>query len=232
MTCLKWRRTYSKSVIWSPKETQFLAQITYTQGIWAALYVEAGNNNPGVGSGAIWLIPIRLDLDTGVAYKIVRPHYEAPVERLQLDINVQGGVAKLRLVNLDTNLVYTWIKFTLVVYGQDDPVIQELEGTGTSLTTDYYLSEDSTEEAWVGALEAERAAREAGDAALTSALSAEIVAREAAIDAEIQARLAQMAQILSRLGMNAPFWEIVTNGDLMSPEILFADGAVILVWNG
>lgn len=202
MCCIKWRKTYRKVVSNSPNQLEYLAQVTYDKGIWVEISVEAGPNLENSGAAATWIVPIRVDLVTGGNWRIVAPHTETPAGRLQLEVNVNTDVARFRLVNLSSTVTLEWINVTLVVTGQDNPIIQELTGVGQSNTTEFYLPEGDSADPWVALIEAEAASRLANDNQLASRLQIEIDARTASVDAETQGRIAAVAAANSLIAIN------------------------------
>lgn len=202
MCCIKWRKTYNKTVSNSPGQLEYLGQVTYSKGIWVEVSVETGQDTSQLGGGATWTIPIRQDLDTNGSWKIVRPDSEAPIGRLQLEVKVANDVARFRLVNLSDTITLKWINVTFEVNGQDNPTIQELTGVGQSNTVDFYLPDDSSAEPWIALIKVEADARIAQDSQLAGQLQTEINTRQATVDAETQGRIAAMATANALIATN------------------------------
>ncbi len=236
MCCIKWRKTYRKTVSLSEDALEYLAQTSWNKGIWALVTITAGTAAPGVGYAALWSVPIHGGL-TNSDWKIVPFHQDYSDGGLRLEIKVTDGLAQFRLVNKLSGVTLTWVNFTLIVMSQDDPIIQEMTGTGNSTVSLYYLPASDGADFDPAEIESRLDALEAQDETLAALIASEIARLEAIIESERQARLAMLSMISAMQGDIANimagsvgYWEPVTNGDVVTPEIIFSDGDVVMAF--
>ena len=228
MCCLKWRKTYRKALNLSPGEIDYLAQASWIKGQWIVVTILAGDNTLASGAASLWSVPIHGGLVSD-DWRIVPPHQDYSDNQLRLEIKVTNDLYQLRLVNKYETKVLTWANVTLLVLSQDDPTIQELQGTGSSTVSLYYLPAEAGGSFDPAELESRLDALEDEVESLQNQISAAIADFNAALDAERHARLAMLAQLQSQIALvAASYWEPVTNGDPVNPEILFADGDVVM----
>lgn len=226
MCCLKWHKTLLKEVNQAPGEGQYLAQVNYTRAIWLLVAVIAKGS---ATAESFYSFPLRPELAAGDEWRKLRVHLESPSGILGLELQLKDTQARFRVFNQTETDTFTELGVSFEIFGDDEATVQELVGATVSPATDYYTGSEG-DSGDTAAVDTERAARIAAD----NALGATINTLRADLNVEIQSRIDADNLLNARINAilaNKGFWEPTTNGDIVTPEIVFADGDVVMAWN-